>query len=212
MRPVIHCWRMGKTELGLMMILFGLCFSTTGSAARFPNAVEKKIVIQGKNAVAVAKQFGMDTSKSSSLSLRLGRGDAWAVYLLKQDTKEPLSNDNEGSPQRYNKVEFSSSPPSLAISPFWLDLGTRGPYPKPGFYSFSSPFLKANLKSDDPWIQILQILKVQPEWKQGDHPFHRCFASDNGPELCMDVFIARDYTDNVETTGYAVTITVHQIT
>jgi hypothetical protein len=76
--------------------------------ARFPNAVEKKFVVTGDGATSVAALLGMSTSGSSSISLPLGTGMTWAVYLLKQDTKTHLYNGD--GPPRWNRVTFSASP------------------------------------------------------------------------------------------------------
>jgi hypothetical protein len=66
----------------LMLLLVGLC---PALAARFPDAVEKKIVLVGGESASVAELFGLNGSQSASVSLPLGRMDAWAVYLLKNN-------------------------------------------------------------------------------------------------------------------------------
>jgi hypothetical protein len=179
-------------------------------AARAPDAVERKIVLTGPAALAVAKLFEIATS-SSSASLRLGRPDSWAVYLLKQDTVTPLWNDNEGSPERYDSMAFSSSPePSLTIGPYWLDWGTGLPNPRPGYYSFGSPFLSEKLDQQDPWTRLVRRLQAEPEWKGAARvQFRRCFASPDGTELCVEVWSREDYPDNKKVIGHVVTLTAH---
>ena len=88
----------------IAVFLFGTVLSMPLYAARFPGAIEKKIVITGKAAISIAELLGLSSSGPSSISLQLGRNDAWAVYLFKQDTKEKLWNDNNGSPARYKKL------------------------------------------------------------------------------------------------------------
>lgn len=205
-----------KTKQMFLVFLLSVFTSVSVSAARFPNAVEKKMVLTGPAAVSIAELFGLTSSVPSSTSLQLGRGDAWAVYLLKQDTKERLWND-EGAPPRINVVEFSSSPiPSLAISPYWLDLGTRAPDPKEDYYAFSSPFLSEKLDQDDSWTRLLRRLKTDPEWNSTAKgyfqvQFHRCFSSLDGIELCIEVFsFEDDEPHNFEKKmGHKVNITVH---
>ena len=164
-------------------------------AARFPNAVEKKIVLSGTEAVEAAKVLGLGAAHPS-VSLALGRGDAWAVYLLKHDTKVELLNDNEGCPARQDIVEFSSAAtPSLSISPYLLDLGTRHPSPLPGSYSIGSPFLSEKLDSTDSWTQLVRRLKATPQWKADQATeFRRCFSFEQNRSLCIEVLRMEDYT------------------
>jgi len=189
----------------------GVLVSATAYAARFPDAVEKRIVLTGPAAVSVAELFGLSPSSPHSVSLPLGRGDAWAVYLLKQDTEEKLWNDNEGSPARYNAMEMSYGPvPALAVSPYWLDLGTRLPETKAGYYSFGSPFMPAALDGEDPWTRLVRRLKAGPGWDENAQmPFRRRFASPDGVELCIEVFGVVQYPDNKARAGYIVTITTY---
>jgi hypothetical protein len=151
----------------------------------------------------------MSAREPSSLALQLGRGEAWAVYLLKQDTSVPLYNDNDGSPVRTNLVAFSPGPvPLLTISPFWLDQGTALPMTRVGYFSFGSPFLGEALDGKDPWTQLLRRLQQQPGWNTASVPqFHRCFPPPEGTELCIDVYGTKDYPDNIEKNGYVIGIT-----
>jgi hypothetical protein len=180
----------------------------TASAARFPNAVEKTFVVSGSAAITVAALLGL-SMKGSSISLPLDKGTAWAVYLLKQDTKTPISNGD--GPPRWNKVTFSASPgPTLTIAPFWLDMATALPNSQPGDYSFSSPFIAQDFKPHDPWTQMLARLKKEPGWDANAHPqFQRCFASQDKTQICIAVYGLTDYTNNVEREGYMESITVH---
>jgi hypothetical protein len=178
-----------NAALKCLMTAWGVALCTDAFSARFPNAVERKIVLTGQAAISLAQLFGFEASATSSATLRLDRNAAWAVYLLKQDTKEPLSNDNEGSPARYDVVEFSPSPvPSMTISPYWLDLGTRAPESDVGSYSFASWFLREDLPGGDAWTQLVKRLKTVPDWKDaGDTAFERCFTSRERVELCVSV-------------------------
>jgi hypothetical protein len=193
----------------ILAMWFMACLPAT--AYRFPDAVEQKIVLTGKSAISIAELFGLTSAQRPAVSLKLSRGDAWAIYLLKQDTKVPLDNDNEGSPTRYDTIEFSTTPSaSLTISPFWLDLGTQGPSPKPDYYSFSSPFLPESLNENDPWTQLVRRLKQEPGWNKAQSvQFRRCYAFPDGRELCIEVYGDQDYAGNPKKIGYAVVITVH---
>lgn len=187
---------------GLSMITI---FSEVSSGARFPNAVEKKIIVSGEKIRPFAELFELQ----SPVSLRLGRNDAWAVYLLKQDTKEKLLNDNHGSPARYNRlILLNKNGIIMEISPYWLDLGTSFPYHKPGHYEFSSPVIQGDLdQQDDPWNKLVRNLKNRPEWKSEDNvQFHQCHVSSEQIVLCVEVFRARNY-GSARIDGHVVTIT-----
>ncbi|MGC1380389.1 MAG: hypothetical protein WA814_05125 [Candidatus Baltobacteraceae bacterium] len=181
----------------------------TASAARFPNAVEKTFVVTGDAAVSLATLLGMSTSGSSSVSLPLDKGVAWAVYLLKQDTKSPIYNGD--GPPRWNRVAFSASPlPTLTLAPYWLDLATALPNSRPGYYSFSSPFIAEDRKAGEPWAQMLKRLKREPGWDSKGFPqFQRCFTATDKTGICVAVYASKDYTNNVERDGYMEMITIH---
>lgn len=182
------------------------------SGARFPNAVEKTIVVNGAAAVSVATLFGFSLRGASAVSLRLGQYDAWAVYLLKRDTKTELSNGD--APVRYNLVKFSAIPSaSLTIAPYWLDLATQHPETKVGYYSFGSPFVSEDLNGNDSWIKLLRRLKKESGWNGKARPqFQRCVMSPEKTELCLSVFRETDYTNNRERNGYVVRLTAHPLT
>lgn len=179
-------------------------------AARFPNAAEKTFVLSGKEASAVAELFGLIDGQPSSVLLQLGRMDAWAVYLLKKDTKVELVNDNEGSPPRYDVLEFSKTPaPTLSIHPFWLDLSTRHPSPTAGDFSFSSPFISDALDQKDPWTQLVIRLKKTSQWKSDSRSeFRHTFSFPDGATLTIEVFSQEDYANNKK--GHSVSVTVHK--
>lgn len=181
----------------------------TASGARFPNAVEKTFAVTGDAATSVATLLGMSTSESSAVSLPLDKGVAWAVYLLKQDTKTPIYNGD--GPPRSNLVTFSASPlPRLTLAPYWLDLATALPNSRPGYYSFSSPFISEDFKASDSWTQMLKRLKSEAGWDStGFLLFKRCFTSADKTEICVAVYGSKDYTNNVERNGYMETITIH---
>jgi hypothetical protein len=178
------------------------------SAARFPNAIERKIELSGPAAIAIAQTFGLPTTQASSASFSLGRGTAWAIYLLKQDTKPPLLNDNDGSPPRFNSLAFSPTPkPSITVSPYWLDLGTRGPDPRPGYCTFSSPFISEQLNADDHWVHVIRNLKKDARWNSTAYPqLERCFALEDGKQFCIQVVSSNDY--DTKTKGHIVQVTV----
>lgn len=190
----------------LMLVSFVACDPV--EAARFANAVEKTIVLNGKEASSVAALFGLTDTHPASVLLQLGRPDAWAVYLLKKDTKVELLHDNEGSPPRYDVLEFSKSPtPTLSIHPFWLDLATRHPSPTPGDYSFSSPFISEALDQRDPWTQLVKRLKKESPWNGGARSeFQRAFSFSGGATLSLEVFSQEDYANGKK--GHCVAITV----
>ena len=195
----------------LAILLLALLVAMPAVGAKYPNAVEKQIVVTGAAAAAFAETLGMSSREPSSLALQLGRGEAWAVYLLKQDTKEPLYNDNDGSPVRTNLVAFSPGPvATVTISPFWLDQGTALPVTRVGYFSFGSPFLAEGLNGDDRWTQLLRRLKQEPGWTGTAYrQFRRCFSPPDATELCIDVYGIKDYADNIEKNGYVIGITAH---
>jgi hypothetical protein len=187
--------------------LFCTALSTKPAAgARFPNAVGKSISLSGPAATEVAGLFGL--SDEAAVSLPLGRGDAWAIYLLKRDTKVELLNDNDGSPPRQNVLSYSPRPmPSLSVAPFWLDLATRHPDPQPGSYSFSSPFLSDATVATDPWTALLARLQKDKSWHSGQGtPLKRCFDFPDKKQLCITVFGSKDYAANKD--GYTITVSV----
>lgn len=192
-----------------ILIFAALVTCKPAEAARFPDAVERTIVLRGQEAASVAELFGLADSHPSSISLQLGRPDAWAVYLLKRDTKVELLNDNEGSPPRYDVLDFSKSPtPTLSVHPFWLDLATRHPSPTAGDYSISSPFISEALDAMDPWTQLVKRLKKEFSWKDGARSeFRRAFSFLGGATLSIEVFSQENYTNGKK--GHTVTITVH---
>ncbi len=191
------------------IILSAFLLGLPAQAARFPNAVEKKMQFNGDAAAAIADIFELTQNTEHKVSLRLGRGDAWAIYLLKQDTKEPLLNDNDGSPARFNEVEYLETPKkSIIISPFWLDLGTRAPSPKPGYFSFSSPFIAASSakNTEEPWARILQQLKKDPHWKEDNqYCFQQSYTFNDDSEISLQAMPSQDYATNKK--GYIVILT-----
>lgn len=202
---------MNKASLKIVVLsFFIIVLSMPTYGARFPDATEMNVVLTGKTAISLSELFGLSASGLSSVSLQLGRGDVWAVYLMKQDTKEKLWNDNKGVPARYNVVTYSKSQePSLTISPYWLNLGTRFPEPKVGYYSFQSPFISERLNLNDTWMQFLQRLMRESDWSTNTKKqFHRCFTSLEKRELCIEVFSTEDYTDNIARKGYIIVIEV----
>jgi hypothetical protein len=192
-----------------ILTLISVVGCAPAQAARFPNAVEKTIVVSGKEASSVAELFGLNEAHPPSVSLQLGRMDAWAVYLLKKDTKVELVNDNDGSPARYDVLEFTTAPsPALSIHPFWLDLATQHPFPRAGDYSFSSPFISETLDQNDPWTQLVKRLKKESQWNGGARSeFRRAFSFLQGATLTIEVFSQEDYANDKK--GHSVTITVH---
>jgi len=202
---------MNRTVIGFAAGLCGLAACVPALAAKAPEAVERRITLTGPAALSFGELFGLSPGAASNASLRLGRATAWMVYLLKLDTKERLWNDNEGSPARYDAIEFSPTPvPSITISPYWLDLSTRLPYPEAGSYSFESPFLREDLPGDEPWTRLVKRLKAGPGWNGVDGtPFKRCFTSTDGVELCVRVLRRDDYPDNKKVSGYVVLVEAH---
>src|SRR5262245_7615251 len=132
------------------------------------------------------------------LSKQTSSAAAWAVYLLKKDTKVELTNDNEGSPPRLDVLEFSNAPiPSLTIQPYWLDLAINHPSPSVGYYSFSSPFISEELDQTDPWTQLVKRLKKQAQWNNGARTqYRRSFSFSNGASLAIEVFAEEDYAND----------------
>jgi hypothetical protein len=202
---------MNRTVTRFAAGLCGLAACVPALAARAPEAEERRITLTGQAALSFAELFGLSPGAASTVSLRLGRATAWMVYLLKQDTKERLWNDNEGVPARYDVIELSPAPmPTITISPYWLNEGTRLPSPEVGSYSFESPFLREDLPDSEPWTRLVKRLKAGPGWDNAaDTPFKRCFASPDRVELCVRVLRRDDYPDNKRVSGYVALIEAH---
>lgn len=202
---------MNRTVTGFVAGFCGFAVCLPAFAARAPDAVERRIILTGQAALSFGELFGLSPRAASNVSLRLGRATAWMVYLLKLDTKERLWNDNEGSPARYDVIELSPAPiPSLTISPYWLALGSRSPYPEVGSYSFESLFLREDLPDSEPWTRLVKRLKAGPGWDAAaSTPFKRCFTSPDRVELCVSVLRKDDYPDNKKVSGYVVVIEAH---
>ena len=185
------------------LVLLAMFFCANATAARFPNAIEKKIVLSGQDAVAIAELIGLSAKNKPELRLPLGPNDSWAVYLLKDDTPRKLLNSDDGMPERFNTITFSPSPsPSLTISPFWLDQGTALPNPEPGVYSFSStsfPFAdvernswgrqvtSAERTSWGPLVNAMKNIKAV-DWKGGYRKAERGFHFADGAELLIQLW------------------------
>jgi hypothetical protein len=199
----------GAVAAAIFSAIFSVLLPVSVSGARFPNAVEKQIEISGDAAVSVATLLGLSSSGSSSISLQLGRSDAWAVYLLKHDTKKEITNGS--GPARYNLFRFSAAPiASLTIGPYWLDLATQLPETRVGYYTFGSPFISEDLKSSEPWAQLLRRLKRESGWNSSRRlQFQRCFTAVAKNEICLDVYGDKDYASDPERNGYLITVTAH---
>ena len=194
-------------HLAPLLLLALLACASPALAARMANAVEQTIILTGPEASQAARFLGLGADKPE-ISLPLGRADSWAVYLLKQDTREPLLNDNNGSPPRFNRLAFSGRD-TLSISPFWLDLSTQLPQRRPGQFAFTSPFIPKQGDSGGPWREILKHTagcKLE-KWSPGART-GRCFRCEGG-SLCVEALCALQYQDNGETVeGYLVRIEV----
>ena len=197
--------------LALLLALPMILTAMPACGARFPNAVEMSVTLTGDGAKAAAEMLGLAGPDAPPLSLRLGQGEAWAVYLLKQDTLEPLYND-EHMPPRFDAASFAATPvPSLTLGPYWLDLGTRLPEPLVGQFLVGSPFLPAALDGDDQWTRLLRRLKAEPGWSADTYPsIQRCYAADDRARLCIEAYGLKDYTDNVERDGYGARLVLHR--
>jgi hypothetical protein len=193
------------------VLLFALLIPVSAQGARFPDATEGQIVLVEEAAASAAALLGLTGPGSAQVFLRVGPGEAWAVHLLKKETKEPLYNDNDGTPARYNRAAFTaSSSPTLSLSSFWLDLGTALPATRSGYFSFGSPFISESPDPNDPWTRIFQRLRSEPQWNRGAVPqLRNCFTSAEEAELCVELYAVSDYTHNVERHGYIVRILAH---
>jgi hypothetical protein len=202
---------MNRTVAGFAAGLCGLAVCLPALAAKAPEAEERTITLTGQAALSFGELFGLSPGAASTVSLRLGRATAWMVYLLKQDTKERLWNDNEGVPARYDVIELSPAPmPSITISPYWLNEGTRQPFPEAGSYSFESPFLREDLPDSEPWTRLVKRLKAGPGWDNAaSTPCKRCFTSPDRVELCVIVLRKDDYPDNKRVSGYVAVVEAH---
>ncbi len=196
----------------LWIFVLGVFAFTHADAARAPDAVEKKILLTGKEAISVAELFELNSSDKPSISLKLSEFDAGAIYQSMLDAKKERYSGDNNIPPQYNTIEFlSSSIPTLTISPYWRNLGTSLPNRRESYYSFSSPFLSEKLNQDEPWTKLVQHLKSDPEWKNTERvQFCRCFAFSEAMELCIEVYGHDNYEpDNKKKVGHLVIITVY---
>jgi hypothetical protein len=203
---------MNRTVTKIVAGLLGLAACVPAFAAKAPEAEERRITLTGQAALSLGELFGLSPGGASTVSLRLGRATEWLVYLLKQDTKERLWNDNEGVPARYDVIELSAAAlPSITISPYWLDLSTGLPTPeREGGHSFESPFLREDLPDSEPWTRLVKRLKAGPGWDNAaSTPFKRCFTSPDRVELCVIVLRKDDYPDNKKVSGYVAVVEAH---
>ena len=173
-----------KNIITAIFLVFSL--STIVSAARFPDAVEKNVTLEGEGAPALAKLLGLTSGNKATAQLPLGQSDAWAVYLLKLDTPRKLLNSGEGMPERHNSIHYSSAPhPSISIGPFWLDRGTALPTRQPGVYSFSSPWISGVSKESGSWQPLIEAMRGETRSKGRDSPAERRFHFMGGATLTV---------------------------
>ena len=192
----------------MLLLLLATAF-VTASGARFPNVVERTITLKGEAAVALSALLGLSDSCRTT-ELPLGKRDAWAVYLLKQDTEEPLSNDNDGAPPRHNWVKYCvDSGPTLTIGPYWLDLGTQLPDRRPGYYAFGSPLIAGSDAPDGRWMHLVRQLRLPVDWeKHSPGPFRRCFDASANVEACVAVYWDKEYGDTEHNSGCRIVLLV----
>lgn len=194
-----------------------LCFmNLDAEAARFPNAIERVVEVSGEEIKLLAEVLGLDKSNPKA-SLGLAESDAWAIYLLKQDTKTPLSNSKD-QPQRFNTIEYSEDGiPSLKIGSFWLDLATSLPNSKPGSYSFTSHYVDASSEKNDDWFRAFEKLSLSETWVKikaphsGDIAYQKVFNSKDGASINLIVVHAKDYTRSEGTLSYQIRIEYSEV-
>ena len=146
---MLHYLHRFTQNLIILLAFFGIV-DDQAEAARFPNAVERTITLQGESAVSLAKLLNLGPTGKPAARIQLGRHSAWAVYLLKQDLAKQISNPDDGMPDRFNDIGFSpASVPSLTIGPYWLDDGTGAPNRRKGRYSFLSPVIADSQPRND---------------------------------------------------------------
>ncbi len=107
-------------------------------AAKFPNAVAKKIIFKGKEAQEIAALLGIDPINAWDKRLRLHSSNEWAVYL--RDTPQPNAASSAVERPRYNTISYVPNPAYLSIEGDWLDSNTGSSPSQPRFL-FSSPFI-----------------------------------------------------------------------
>jgi hypothetical protein len=171
-------------------MLLAMAFASHAAGARFPNAVERTMVLRGENVASFARLLGIDTSGRSAVQVRLNKYVAWAVYLLKRDTPKELSNWDQGMPERFNQVEFSpSAPPTLAIGPYWLDEATRLPNSRKGCFSFQSPSITLPGPDGDAWARLIAAVRGEPSWDPDSRvAYRRSFPLADGARLELQVW------------------------
>ena len=195
--------------------IYLLLMTSVVQAARYPNAVEESFALYGKAAEEVASLFDLTGSKSKT-TLKLGQNTAWAIYLLKQDAPTRLYN-SDGQPDRFNVIQFAAGPrPMLSIGPFWENLGTSLPEPKPG-YRIVSDDISTNLEGDDPWVLLLQKLKTSSEWKGecykggSSELYAHSHIDEEGSKLSLRVWCYESFPKNIPTLMYKAEITFEKL-
>ena len=202
---MLHYLHRFTQKLIILLAFFGIV-DGRAVAARFPNAIERTVILQGESAASLATLLSLGLTGKSRARVQLGRNSAWAVYLLKKDTPKELSNPDQGMPDRYNDIEFSPfSVPSLTIGPYWLDDGTRAPDRRNGRYSFLSPVIADSQPRNDAWAHLIDVLRADPAWKAGSKPvFQRTFPFAKGAKLGLQVW-------NFDLSSYVVEISVEGV-
>lgn len=188
-----------------------------GHAALAPREVDKKVVITGKAAAEIAELFGLDKGSRHSVPLPLWKYEIWLTDIAKEFP------ENQPQPTQYNIMEYQhfNQHSSVTIYSKWLDLGSRLPKPEPNHFSFTSAFVLERLDDRcDIWTRLVQRLQKDSAWNwnadhintppnpTGNPVFERCFDSDNGSRLCVEVKNADSYAEKDKRIGYYVIVTV----
>ena len=120
----------------ILLLIVIVAFTESAYAARWPNTVQKRFIVEGKNATVVAEFLGFSAKKDGEYHL------PWAP-----DNSECYKGSSENGPiyqlcnpiRHENIVIFYAGPnPKLIMSGYWLD-GETGSIEDVPKYSFMSP-------------------------------------------------------------------------
>jgi len=120
-------------------------------AAKAPNAYPKTFYWRGESAVRIARLFGIDTSKPSTVRLR----ESYELYRMDETHHDQWLTDGPKSrllsPPVYATIHFTpGSNPHLTLDAMFFDGGTSIPVIRPRFF-FTSAFIADGRPIPEGW-------------------------------------------------------------
>jgi len=179
----------------LPLLLTLLLTPWTSMSAKFPNAVSKKFVFEGKKAQEIASLLGINLESSFEAKLRLHSNNEWAVYL--RDTPNPDPSSHAVERPRYNTIRYSPNPPQITLEGDWLDTLTGSSPLKPR-YTFGSPFISETGEDFKEWRAILKKNISSPGTKEVKVLSEKKIGDGSSSDFKLTIYQARDYYKNPE--------------